>query len=211
MGRRARSWSTNTCRPRIRTSMRWETRWRSGISSPERRRWRLWRGLRTGREGSRRIISAAGTASISGAQGSSIIKLFEMTAASTGVNEKQAKALALDYDRVITFSPSHAGYYPGAQNLTIKTLFERSTGRLLGAQIVGFDGADKRIDVLACAMRAGLTGRRAAGDGSGLCAALLFREGSGEYGRVCDRERAAAAWWSSITGRKRTALRKERM
>ena len=93
-----------------------------------------------------------------GAQGSSIIRLFEMTAASTGVNEKQAKALGLDYDRVITFSPSHAGYYPGAQNMTIKTLFERSTGRLLGAQIVGFDGADKRIDVLACAMRAGLTG-----------------------------------------------------
>ena len=93
-----------------------------------------------------------------GAQGSSIIMLFEMTAASTGVNEKQAKALGLDYDRVITFSPSHAGYYPGAQNMTIKTLFERSTGRLLGAQIVGFDGADKRIDVLACAMRAGLTG-----------------------------------------------------
>ena len=93
-----------------------------------------------------------------GTQGSSIIRLFEMTAASTGVNEKQAKALGLDYDRVITFSPSHAGYYPGAQNMTIKTLFERSTGRLLGAQIVGFDGADKRIDVLACAMRAGLTG-----------------------------------------------------
>ena len=93
-----------------------------------------------------------------GAQGSSIIKLFEMTAASTGVNEKQARELGLDYDRAITFSPSHAGYYPGARNLTIKTLFERSTGKLLGAQIVGFDGVDKRIDVLACAMRAGLTG-----------------------------------------------------
>ena len=93
-----------------------------------------------------------------GAQGSSIIKLFEMTAASTGINEKQAKALELDYDKVITFSANHATYYPGAENLTIKTLFERSTGTLLGAQIVGFDGVDKRIDVLACAMRAGLTG-----------------------------------------------------
>ena len=93
-----------------------------------------------------------------GAQGAAIIRLVERTAAATAVNEKQAKALGLDYDRVITFSPSHAGYYPGAQNMTIKTLFERSTGRLLGAQIVGFDGADKRIDVLACAMRAGLTG-----------------------------------------------------
>ena len=93
-----------------------------------------------------------------GAQGSSIIRLFEMTAASTGINEKQAKAMGLDYDKVITFSANHATYYPGAENLTIKTLFERSTGKLLGAQIVGFDGVDKRIDVLACAMRAGMTG-----------------------------------------------------
>ena len=93
-----------------------------------------------------------------GAQGSSIIKLFDMTAASTGINEKQAKALKLDYDKVITFSANHAAYYPGAENLTIKTLFDRSTGKLLGAQIVGFDGVDKRIDVLACAMRAGMRG-----------------------------------------------------
>ena len=93
-----------------------------------------------------------------GAQGSSIIKLFDMTAASTGINEKQAKALELDYDKVITFSANHATYYPGAENLTIKTLFDRSTGKLLGAQIVGFDGVDKRIDVLASAMRAGMRG-----------------------------------------------------
>ena len=97
-----------------------------------------------------------------GAQGSSIIRLFEMTAASTGINEKQAKAMELDYDKVITFSANHATYYPGAENLTIKTLFERSTGKLLGAQIVGFDGVDKRIDVLACAMRAGMTGEELA-------------------------------------------------
>lgn len=97
-----------------------------------------------------------------GAQGSSIIRLFEMTAASTGINEKQAKAMGLDYDKVITFSANHATYYPGAENLTIKTLFERSTGKLLGAQIVGFDGVDKRIDVLACAMRAGMTGEELA-------------------------------------------------
>ena len=97
-----------------------------------------------------------------GAQGSSIIRLFEMTAASTGINEKQAKAMGLDYDKVITFSANHDTYYPGAENLTIKTLFERSTGKLLGAQIVGFDGVDKRIDVLACAMRAGMTGEELA-------------------------------------------------
>ena len=97
-----------------------------------------------------------------GAQGSSIIRLFEMTAASTGINEKQAKAMGLDYDKVITFSANHATYYPGAENLTIKTLFECSTGKLLGAQIVGFDGVDKRIDVLACAMRAGMTGEELA-------------------------------------------------
>ena len=70
--------------------------------------------------------------------------------------------MGLDYDKVITFSANHATYYPGAENLTIKTLFERSTGKLLGAQIVGFDGVDKRIDVLACAMRAGMTGEELA-------------------------------------------------
>ena len=95
-----------------------------------------------------------------GAQGSSILKLFGMTAAATGLNERAAKAAGLDYEVAVTYSASHAGYYPGAKNMTVKTLFEPATGRILGAGIVGFDGVDKRIDVLATAIRAGLTARQ---------------------------------------------------
>jgi NADPH-dependent 2,4-dienoyl-CoA reductase/sulfur reductase-like enzyme/rhodanese-related sulfurtransferase len=92
-----------------------------------------------------------------GAQGSSVIKLFDMTVASTGLNEKAAKAAGLRYDRVVTYSPSHAAYYPGVSNLTIKTLYLPESGRIIGAQIVGFDGVDKRIDVMATAIRAEMT------------------------------------------------------
>ncbi len=92
-----------------------------------------------------------------GTQGSSILKAFDLTVASTGVNEKTAKRLGLDYDKVFTYSASHAGYYPGATNMSIKTIFEKSTGKILGAQIVGYDGVDKRCDVFATAIRAGMT------------------------------------------------------
>ena len=95
-----------------------------------------------------------------GAQGSSILKLFDMTAAATGLNERSAKAAGVAYDKAVTYSASHATYYPGARNMTVKTLFDPATGRILGAQIVGFDGVDKRIDVLATAIRAGLTARQ---------------------------------------------------
>ena len=91
-----------------------------------------------------------------GGQGSSVIKLFDMTAASTGINEKTAKALGLSTDKVILSPMSHAGYYPGGKMMTMKVLFEKDTYRLLGAQIVGFDGVDKRIDVIATAIRAGM-------------------------------------------------------
>ncbi|MBU5625656.1 FAD-dependent oxidoreductase [Oscillibacter sp. MSJ-2] len=92
-----------------------------------------------------------------GSQGSSVIKLFGMTAASTGLNEKSAQAAGIPYDKVVNFSTDHAGYYPGAANLTLKTLFDPESGRILGAQIVGFGGVDKRIDVLASAIREGLS------------------------------------------------------
>lgn len=91
-----------------------------------------------------------------GSQGSSVIKLFGMTAASTGLNEKSAQAAGIPYEKVVNFSTDHAGYYPGAANLTLKTLFDPESGRILGAQIVGFGGVDKRIDVLAAAVREGL-------------------------------------------------------
>lgn len=90
-------------------------------------------------------------------QGSSILKVFDMTVATTGVNERIAKAAGLNYDKVYTYSNSHASYYPGSTGMSIKTIYEKGTGRILGAQIVGFDGVDKRCDVLATAIRAGMT------------------------------------------------------
>ena len=91
-----------------------------------------------------------------GSQGSSVIKIFEMTAASTGVNETHARQLGLDVDKVLLSPMSHAGYYPGGRVMTMKVVFEKGTFRLLGAQIVGYEGVDKRIDVLAAAIHAGL-------------------------------------------------------
>ena len=91
-----------------------------------------------------------------GSQGSSILKVFGMTAAVTGVNETTAKAAGLDTDAVILSPMSHAGYYPGGKVMTLKVVFEKGTYRLLGAQIVGYEGVDKRIDVLATAIHAGL-------------------------------------------------------
>lgn len=92
-----------------------------------------------------------------GSQGSSVIKVFDMTVAVTGLNERAAKAAGLDYDKVFLSPSSHASYYPGAQVMTMKVVFEKKTYKLLGAQIIGYEGVDKRIDVLATAMHAGLT------------------------------------------------------
>ncbi|MDR3109491.1 MAG: CoA-disulfide reductase [Planctomycetaceae bacterium] len=92
-----------------------------------------------------------------GAQGSSILRVFDMTAASTGLNETAARNAGIDYEKVFTWSPSHAGYYPGATSMSVKTLFEKTTGRVIGAQIVGYDGVDKRCDVIATAIRAKMT------------------------------------------------------
>ena len=91
-----------------------------------------------------------------GSQGSSVIKVFDMTAAVTGINETNAKKAGLDVDKVILSPMNHAGYYPGGKLMTMKVVFEKETFRLLGAQIVGYDGVDKRIDVLATAIHAGM-------------------------------------------------------
>ncbi len=90
-----------------------------------------------------------------GTQGSAVIKLFDMTAGATGLNEKGAAAMGLDYDKTYIYSASHASYYPGGANMSIKALWDRKTLKLLGAQIVGFDGVDKRLDVLAACIRLG--------------------------------------------------------
>ncbi|TDT60915.1 FAD-dependent oxidoreductase [Fonticella tunisiensis] len=92
-----------------------------------------------------------------GSQGTSILKVFDLTAASTGNNEKALKRAGIPYIKSYTHSGSHASYYPGAFIMTIKILFSSEDGKLLGAQIVGRDGVDKRIDVLATAIRHGLT------------------------------------------------------
>lgn len=97
-----------------------------------------------------------GDSHYTGGQGSSVIKIFDMTAATTGINEKTAKSLGIAADKVILSPMNHAGYYPGGKVMILKVLFEKDTYRLLGAQIVGFEGVDKRIDVLATAIRAGI-------------------------------------------------------
>lgn len=91
-----------------------------------------------------------------GSQGSSIIKVFDLTVASTGLTEKAAASAGIDADCVVLSPGSHASYYPGARPMTMKVVFEKQTFRLLGAQIAGGEGVDKRIDVLAVALHAGM-------------------------------------------------------
>ncbi|HEX2947931.1 MAG TPA: CoA-disulfide reductase [Clostridia bacterium] len=93
----------------------------------------------------------------SGTQGTSIVKIFDITVAVTGNNERTLKKNNIEYEKSFTHSASHAGYYPGAIPMSIKLLFGKADGKLLGAQIVGYEGVDKRIDVLSTAMRAGMT------------------------------------------------------
>ena len=98
-----------------------------------------------------------GNSMFKGTQGSSVIKIFEMTGAVTGINEKTAEAAGIVYDKVVLSPVSHAAYYPGGQTMYMKVLYKKETLRLLGAQIAGYEGVDKRIDVLAAAIRAGMT------------------------------------------------------
>ncbi len=97
-----------------------------------------------------------GNSKYGGVQGTAILKAFDMTVAVTGSNEKTLRDNLIPYLKSYTFSGSHAGYYPGATFMTIKLLFAPETGRILGAQITGREGVDKRMDVLATAIRAGM-------------------------------------------------------
>jgi NADPH-dependent 2,4-dienoyl-CoA reductase/sulfur reductase-like enzyme/rhodanese-related sulfurtransferase len=93
-----------------------------------------------------------------GTQGTSIIGIFGGAAASTGVNEKTLKRLGdTNYEKIYLYPNSHAGYYPGAKYLAMKVIFRKSDGRLLGAQAVGQEGVDKRIDAFAIAIQMGGT------------------------------------------------------
>ena len=92
-----------------------------------------------------------------GTQGTAIVRVFELTAAMTGETEKALKRTGRDYLKIYVHPNQHAGYYPGAKAMTLKLLFEPGNGRILGAQAVGEEGVDKRIDVLAVAIQAGMT------------------------------------------------------
>ena len=90
-------------------------------------------------------------------QGTAICKVFSLAVATTGMNEKNLKRQKIAYEKVYVHPASHAGYYPGAAQMSLKLLFDPKSGRILGAQGVGAKGIDKRIDVLAVALRGGLT------------------------------------------------------
>ena len=90
-------------------------------------------------------------------QVTAIVKVFDLTVATTGWNEKRLIAAKRDYLAIHTHPASHAGYYPGAKGMSIKLLVDRKTQEILGAQAVGSEGVDKRIDVIATAMRGGIT------------------------------------------------------
>jgi NADPH-dependent 2,4-dienoyl-CoA reductase/sulfur reductase-like enzyme/peroxiredoxin family protein/TusA-related sulfurtransferase/rhodanese-related sulfurtransferase len=90
-------------------------------------------------------------------QGTAICKVFNMAIGMTGLSEKVAKRQGIVYEKVYVHPASHASYYPGAHPISLKLIFDPKDGKVLGAQAVGADGIDKRIDVLAVAIRAGLT------------------------------------------------------
>jgi len=90
-------------------------------------------------------------------QGTAICKVFNLAVATTGMNEKGLKRAGLNYEKIFVHPASHAGYYPGASQMSLKLLFDPETAKILGAQAVGTKGVDKRIDILAVAIRAGLT------------------------------------------------------
>jgi len=93
-------------------------------------------------------------------QGTAICKVFDLAIGMTGLSEKSLVKTGLNYEKIYIHPASHAGYYPGAAAMSIKLLFDPNDGRILGAQCVGSDGVDKRIDVLAVAIRAGLTAQQ---------------------------------------------------
>ncbi len=90
-------------------------------------------------------------------QGTGIVKVFDLVAGGVGANQRQLEAAGIPFERVQLHPSGHAGYYPGTAAMHLKVLFAPDTGRLLGAGVVGFDGVDKRLDVLATALSAGMT------------------------------------------------------
>ena len=92
-----------------------------------------------------------------GTQGTAVVGVFGMTAAMTGLSEKVLQRTGRKYEKIYLHPTHHAGYYPGAERMSLKLLFDPADGKVLGAQAVGTSGVDKRIDVLAMAIQAGMT------------------------------------------------------
>ncbi len=90
-------------------------------------------------------------------QGTAVLKVFDMTGGCTGASEKVLRRIQQAYRKIYIHPSGHAGYYPGTAPMHLKLLFAPDDGRVLGAQIVGYDGVDKRLDVFATAIRAGMT------------------------------------------------------
>ena len=110
------------------------------------------------REGRTAADAIAGRATkFPGVQGTSVVKVFDLTVASTGLNQRQLEQAGLPFDSVIIHANSHASYYPGAAQMALKLLFSPEDGRIYGAQAVGPDGVDKRIDVIATAIKGKLS------------------------------------------------------
>lgn len=90
-------------------------------------------------------------------QGTAIVKVFEMAGGGTGASEKTLKRKGIPYQKIYIHPSGHASYYPGTTSMQIKLMFAPEDGKILGAQVVGYDGVDKRIDIFATAIRAGMT------------------------------------------------------
>lgn len=100
---------------------------------------------------------AGQTCEYAGAQGTGIIKIFDMTVAFTGLSERDAERDGIKYGKIFFTHAPHAGYYMGGREMKIKIVFGEKDGKILGAQLVGFEGVDKRCDILAMAIRMGAT------------------------------------------------------
>ena len=98
-----------------------------------------------------------GNRQYNGTQGTSILKVFDLTVAMTGASEKALTKTNMEYEKLYMHPANHVSYYPGAEQMHVKILFTRPEGKILGAQIVGSRGVDRRIDILAVAIRAGMT------------------------------------------------------
>jgi rhodanese-related sulfurtransferase len=113
---------------------------------------------RQGRIAADHIVRGAGrSARYTTTQGTGVVKVFDMTVAMTGVTENTLRRLGRPYRKVYLHPSGHATYYPGTAPMHLKVLFDPADGRVLGAQAAGWDGVDKRVDVLAVAIRGGLT------------------------------------------------------